>query len=229
MDNLKEEVLKESYGYRGNYFWENYIMSNMVRTISSEIKEYNEKDIIEMYSDIYGEEITPIIEYMLSDKKSLQEAAKINGMFLFEEIGEKNINKYLTEAPVMDSGGWAGPTATFRLARGFLKGLWAKVRGFLDKNIFSNVIPFLQKGFKWASALVRSGVSWVTKTPIAQAVIPLLLITGTIKGAKALINKFRKKAKMNTLSREEEVKFDEIANKNKNKVEETRKKVLKVS
>ena len=146
MDNLKEEVLKESYGYRGNYFWENYIMSNMVRTISSEIKEYNEKDIIEMYSDIYGEEITPIIEYMLSDKKSLQEAAKINGMFLFEEIGEKNINKYLTEAPVMDSGGWAGPTATFRLARGFLKGLWAKVRGFLDKNIFSNVIPFLQKG-----------------------------------------------------------------------------------
>jgi len=227
MENLKEEVLKESYGYKGNLFWENYIVSHMVRTVSKELSEFSPKDIVEMYSDIYGEDIAPIIEYMLSNQEALHEAAKIEGTFLFEEIGAKNINKhFLTEAPELTSAIVTGPAATFRIARGFLGNLWNRVRTFLNKNVFSAVIPFLQKGFAWAKALVKGGINWVSKTPLAQAIIPVLLITGTVKGAKALINKFRKKAKMKTLSTEEEASVDKIAAENKDKIEKTRQEVL---
>ena len=56
--NLKEEILRNAYDYQGNYFWENYILSNLVRTVNNEKNKFT--DLAEMYALFYGDDIKDI-------------------------------------------------------------------------------------------------------------------------------------------------------------------------
>lgn len=230
---IREEVLRETYGYKGNNFWENYILSNLVRTFSSDLKELGE-EAIELYTSFYGEDSSPIFKYMKENEEILHEAAQIKGELLFESVGSDNIDKYLTELSgrifsSIEVAKLAKPSSSatkFVAGAGFLRILWGKFKGLFSKTGFANIGAFLSKGFSWAKNLVQQGVQWIAKTPILQTVVPILLVMGTVKAAKALINKMRKKSGKKAMSREEEQKFDEIAEKNKEKVKKTRKKVL---
>jgi len=235
----KEYALMESFGYKGYLFWENYILSHMVRTVAMDLQEMEEEDVIEIYTEIYGDDIKPILEHMIDNQEALEEAAKIKGLLLFEEVGKKNIEQhYLTEAlpslanlklgRLMGRGAavsQAGKSAfSARVASqigpgtagkvGFLAGLWNKVKEF-GKGIFGKIKPFLQKGVAWAKELVQKGAAWFAANPIAKVVIPAIALVGTAIGAKKLINKIREKRGKKKMSAAEEKKFDEIAAKQK--------------
>ncbi len=221
METYKEKILKESYGYKGHYFWENYMLSNLVRTVSKDLKAYGDPNVVlDMYTSLYGDETKPLFETMIENEEALHEAAKIKGTLLFEGVGEKNIEKYLNEVHILPIG--AGSLGIGAL----LKTLWSKLK-FLGGGMLANVGSFLKSGFGWAAELIKNGAAWVAKTPIINVAVPMLLVTGGLKAAKALVNKLRRKAGKKPMTPEENKQFEEIANKNKNKIEKTREKVLK--
>jgi hypothetical protein len=219
--NIREEMIKESYGYKGHYFWENYMLSNIVRTVSRDLKKYEDPNlVVEMYGLLYGDESIELFEDMVSNEEELHETAQIKGELLFEGINERVFSKF---APGLIGGGVGAG------AGGFLRGLWTKFKGLFSKGNFATSGAVLKSGFDWAKNLVKQGVDWVANNPIASVAVPVLLVVGGLKAAKALINKIRRKTGKKKMSPEEEQQFDEIAAKNEGKVKKTRKKVLKAA
>jgi len=212
--NIKEEILKESLRYKGTMFWENYMLSNIVRTVSRDLKKYEDPDIVvEMYSIIYGEESVELFEDMVNDEESLHEAANIDEEYLLFELAGTAM-KMGKGVPLGILGGR------------FLRGLWSKFKGLFSSGTFATIGAFLKSGFSWAKNLVKQGAEWVSNTPIVNVAVPMLMVFGGLKVAKAAINKMRRKTGKKKMSKEEEEQFDEIAAKNKDKVEQTRQKVL---
>jgi len=256
--DIREEVLMESLGYKGDNFWENYFLSNLVRTVSKDLKESGPEYTISIYEDLYGSGMREILEFMVEEEESLHEVAKVQGTLLFESIGNENLHKYLNEMSaatytrinnklktikpkipsreavaaaknVLDPGDLsikAGAKAINIAKPGFLSGLWAKFRG---TGIGKSILPFLKKNFGWAKDLVTKGVGWLAQYPLAQSAVYLLLLTGSVKIVKKIINKMRKKKKMKPLSPEEETKIVDIAREKKSSIENTRGKVLGIN
>jgi hypothetical protein len=230
----KDKILMESAEYKGHMYWENYILTNIVRTMAEELNSYTDKALVEMYSLLYGEEAKPLFEEVVSDEKALQEAAQIKGTLLFEEVGERNYQLYLNEISlgtgnVVNAGLKMGKEVSVGMLGGkFLKALWTKLK-FLGGGVLGNVGAFLKNGFGWARELVKNGAAWVSKTPIVNVAVPMLMVMGSVKLAKGLVNKLRKKSGGKKMTPQEESQFDEIAEKNKGKVAKARKKVLKVA
>lgn len=238
--NYYEQMLKESYGYRGDMFWENYILSNLVRTFPEYIIEYGDKSAMEMFMLVYGEETKPLFEYMVESENLLFEASLVAGNgLLFEEIGQKNMERYLTEVDegIVKYVGKRVPTGInfsgmLRKSRsglraltepksrilGFLSGLWNKLKD-LGRSVFGRVVPFLKARFRWAKELVTKGVGWIATNPIAKVAIPAVLIAGGVLGAVKLINRLRKRAGKKELSNEEHSALEDIADKNKARIE----------
>lgn len=241
--SLSNEMLIEGLGYKGNNFWENYILSNTIRNFSSYIKEYGSDGAIELFSEVFGEGTKPLFEIMISDKENLFEAAKVSGILLFENAGEQNIENYLFEVEtgfIQTAGGAFNPMninrqriaadaamtiKTKALGIGsFLGRLWTKIKD-LGKEAFSKILPYLKSGFTWAKEIARKGITWIASSPIARVAIPAVLIGGGILAAKKLINKTRKKTKKKEMTPEEEDALESIVEKNKAKIEEYARKV----
>lgn len=108
-------ILAESLEYQGTDFWTNYIGSNIVRVFNEDVKKYGAKNARDMYCYAFGgKEVAPLFNYMIENTEMLNEAAEVEGTFLFETMGLRNVKNYLTEAPsVLDAGG-AGRRAAAR-------------------------------------------------------------------------------------------------------------------
>ena len=229
METYRETILKEAYNYKGSMFWENYMLSNIVRTVSRDLKEYQDPElVVELYGALYGEESTELFEDMVNNEEELHEAAKITGAFLFEGIGERNVNAYLNEVILSKfAPGLTGVIGSTTKPIGFLKGLWSKFKGIFSSGTFATIGAFLKNGFSWAKDLITKGATWVAKTPIINVAVPMLMVFGGLKAAKAIVNKMRRKSGKKIMTPEEERQFDKVAAKNKNKIEKARLKVLK--
>lgn len=232
METYRGEMLRESFNYKGTMFWENYMLSNIIRTVSRDLKKYEDPNlVIEMYQILYGEETIELFEDMVNNEKILHEVAEVKGTLLFEGVGEKNFNVYLRERTFSKFASKILPASTTVGAAtapvGFLKGLWSKFKGLFSSGTFATIGAFLKSGFGWAKDLVRQGAEWVSATPIVNVAVPMLMVAGGLKAAKILVNKMRRKTGKGKMSSSEESQFDEIAVKNKDKVEKARQKVLK--
>jgi hypothetical protein len=239
----RDKILMESAEYKGTMYWENYMLTNLVRTVSKDLEAYTAEAVVDMYSLLWGEDAKPLFEDMVENEEALHEAAQIKGTLLFEDVGNKNIEAYLNEISIIrtaagkvgklvpagvkmgaigDKIGKSGPIGTF------IKALWKKLK-FLGGGVLGKVGAFLKGGFSWAKDLVQQGAAWVAKTPILNVAVPMLMVMGTAKAAKGLINKLRRKSGGKKMSPEEVQQFDEIAAKNEDKVKKTRQKVLNVA
>lgn len=225
---LYEDMLKSTYGYNGNMFWENYALSNLVRVFPKYITDYGEEAAVDMFVAVYGEEAKPLFEYMVENKQVLCETASIvkRGL-LFEAAGERNVEQCLNEieGPLRLTRGIAGAAgaATTGGIGGFLKGLWGKLAE-LGKGALARIVPFLKAKVAWARNIATKGIGWIANNPIARVAVPAVLIAGGVVGAIAMINKLRKKMGRKKMSKEEEAAVGKITEKNKAKIERARRK-----
>jgi hypothetical protein len=238
-NSVLEETMINTSGYKGNFFWENYILSNMIKNLPSEIKTLGNKAVVEGYTTIFGETGISLFEFLVSqDIDILTEASQIKAELLFEGYGDKEIKTYLAEKfPFPDYDFKQGAAAGFGItpespalkaasgtvARqfavgGFISGAWEKLKS-LGRAVFAPLIPYLQKGMAWAKGIAQQGLAWFNKTPWAKMILPLLLITGGVKVVKKLVNRVRRKK----LNPEEEVALKNFAMKNNTKINSLRK------
>ena len=236
--SLYEEVLKKSYDYSGTLFWENFILSNIVKNLPEDIKALGNNAVIQGYVDIFGLGCEDVVEYLvLQDIGMLQEASIIakNGL-LFEDYLEPNLKKYLVEKLIPDLSPDHTPnfgTAPMMAGEGMMrKGLamkaglgsmlftaWQKLKS-VGRAIFAPIIPYLKMGYGWAKNLVQQGLAWFNKTPWAKVLLPVLLITGSVRVAKRLLNRVRRKK----LTRDETNAIKDYAMKNDTKINALRQK-----
>jgi hypothetical protein len=230
---LYEEVLRKSYDYEGMYLWENYILSNIVKNLPEDIRALGNNSVIQGYVDIFGLECEDVIEYLVSqDIGILQEASNVAKYgLLFEDYLEPNLKKYLIEQPnIGDVALTANPM--FRTNLGAIRGsavgknllpilsaAWQKLKS-VGRAIFAPIIPYLKMGYGWAKNLVQQGLAWFNKTPWAKVLLPVLLITGSVRIAKRLLNRVRRKK----LTRDEANAIKDFAVKNSVKINQMRQK-----
>jgi hypothetical protein len=235
---LYEEVLRKSYDYKNEMFWENFILSNIVRNLPEDIKALGNNGVIQGYVDIFGMECEDVIEYLvLQDIGMLQEASIIakNGL-LFEDYLEPNLKKYLVEklipdltpdhtpnfgtTPMMPGEGMMRKGLAMKAGLGsMLYTAWQKLKS-VGRAIFAPIIPYLKMGYGWAKNLVQQGLAWFNKTPWAKVLLPVLLITGSVRVAKRLLNRVRRKK----LTRDEANAIKDYATKNSVKINQLRQK-----
>lgn len=224
--NVKGKILAESMSYKGSNFWANYFLSNITRSFirDKEVFGENTKDV---YISTFGLSTEPLFEYMEENSSILTEALNIyKGEFLFEEYAYDVINETLDVLQL--SGGDSGGGGSFKktsLLRGILGGLWRRFKD-LGSNVFSRLGTFVQTGAEWAKQLVSRGLGWLNTLPIPAAVIPSVLIGGSIVGGIALINRLRKKAGKKRLSKQEQEQFRTIAAKKKPELEAKARKAI---
>jgi hypothetical protein len=237
--NFREEMLQESFNYKGDWFWENYILSNIVKNLPYEIKTFGNKVVVEAYTEMFGDAGKELYEYLVNqDIETLKEASEMKSSLLFEGYADKEIKVYLNEkfpypdvkfgpAPLHWSVMKESPTAQAlrdSLAGQYkfgnmLTGAWEKLKA-LGRAVFAPILPYLKQGFAWAKGMAQQGIAWFNKTPWAKAMLPLLLITGGVLAAKKLINKIRKRK----MSPQEEEALKAYAMKNNARINELRKK-----
>jgi len=237
-NSVYEETLIKSYDYEGTNFWPNFILSNIVRNLPEDIKALGNNSVIQGYVDIFGLECEDVIEYLVSqDIGMLQEASNVAKYgLLFEDYLKPNLKKYLVEKLIPDLS--PDNTPNFGTApmipgeAGIRKGLankaglgailyvaWQKLKS-VGRAIFAPIIPYLKMGYGWAKNLVQQGLVWFNKTPWAKVLLPVLLITGSVRVAKRLLNRVRRKK----LTRDEANAIKDFAVKNSVKINQMRQK-----
>ena len=182
-------MLSESYNYKGDWFWENYILSNMIKNLPSEIKEFGSRLVVESYEALFGEKAGDLLEYVVEqDIDVLTEASKIKASLLFENYAEREIKQYLVEkfpfpnykfsqgatpgfgvypeSPAMTAG--RGAIARQYAVGGFISKAWEKLKS-LGRAVFAPILPYLQRGLSWAKNLAQQGLAWFNRTPWAKA------------------------------------------------------------
>jgi len=194
----KEEMLKEAYGYRGTHFWENYIYSNISKAFNEDMKAFGAEEAKDFYVEFYGEETSPIFEYMVENQEMVESVCQANGLLFEGQLNEANLLSNVSRL-----GGAGGAAAApeklsslKKLAGGapsLVKSLWSKFKEF-GKGIIDKIGPFVAKGFVWAKELAKKGFTFFTMNPIMKIAVPAVAIAGTVSAAIILINKARKKA-----------------------------------
>jgi len=238
--NFRESMLMEAFNYKGDWFYENYILSNIIKNLPNEIKAFGNKAVVEGYTEVYGEAGKELYEFLVNqDIETLQEFSELKSPLLFEGYAEKEINNLLVEkfpypdvkfTKGLDRLWWtkadspANMAARSSMAGQFkmgniITGAWEKLKS-LGRAIFGPIVPFLKQGFAWAKGLAQQGLAWFSKTPWAKVMLPALLITGGVVAAKKLMNRVRKRK----MSSEEEVALKTYADKNNEKINALRKK-----
>jgi hypothetical protein len=235
--SLFEETLIKSYDYSGYCFWENYILSNIVRNLPEDIKALGNNGVVQAYVDLLGLECEDVIEYLVSqDIEMLKEASAVaNYGLLFEDYLEPNLKKYLLEALFPKLTPYAGHISPMAMRPGeqairssmaaktglgsMLLNAWQKLKA-VGRSIFAPIIPYLRLGYGWAKNLVQQGMAWFNRTPLAKAMLPVLLITGSVAMARRLLNRVRRKK----LSKQEAQAIKDYASKNNVKINQLRKK-----
>lgn len=97
---MKLEILKESSGYRGNHFEEDYALSKFVRGFYKDVEYYGES-AVGLYKTLFG--IDKQIDFLYNNREEINENIKnVTSLCLFEKVIERGMNQYLTER--MDDG-----------------------------------------------------------------------------------------------------------------------------
>lgn len=193
--NEQMRMLAEAYNYKGVFFVENYVFSNLLKAFYEDTKIYGKESAEDMYVTLFGEEAEEVFRYLNKNYSYLKEAATIKSQLLFEGYAEKTLNEDL------------GKVASF------LKGAWDKLKG-LGTGALSKLKDFVGKGIPWAKEIAQKGASFFAGNPVAQVAIPAVALAGGVAAGWKLLSKMKKKK----LSAEEKEKFKEVVEKNKDKV-----------
>ena len=225
------KILAESLEYTGVNFWENYAGTMLVRAFNEDAKSLGYKEAANVYVQAFGEETLPIFQYMFDNQELVEEACNIKGNFLFEVNGLQALNTYLYEvSPVVLTAGPGGISRAasegvkkamsggVKMAKtgkksglaGFLGGLWDKIKEW-GAPIVKKLGAAVTAGAKWAKDIATQGLNWLHTNPIARVAVPAVAIAGTIGGGIALINRLRKKAGKEKLSKKEQEQIRQTA------------------
>ena len=191
---------------------------------------------------MFGRETKPIFEHMINNIDVLNEVANVNGKFLFEDIGEKNIENHLNEGPIgtgirniqnaIPSSGRiakeiAKGGAKLPAAAGFLKGLWSKFKTF-GKGIFGRLKLLVTKRVPWLASFFKKGFAFIASSPILKIAVPAVAIAGGVAAGIALINRLRKRAKRKKMSKTDEKDLRAMVQKKDTEIEKYRKMGLDI-
>lgn len=225
---VKGEALAEGLAYEGVNFWENYVGSALIKMFNEDVKKLGAKEAANSYIDVFGEETLPIFKYLAQNTTELNEAANIKGLFLFETVGNRNLNNYLTELNKIDAvtqlakkgakPGMLSLAGSGKKVAKFLKGAWDKIKEF-GGPIVKRLGLFLGRGVKWAKNIAQQGLEFIWSNPVTKVAVPAIALAGTIGGGIALVNKLRKRAGKDKLSKQEEAQFRETAEKKEDELE----------
>jgi hypothetical protein len=92
----KIDYLKESFGYKGSFFEENYLGSMFLKAFVNDALVFGPKETKKLYEEIFGQDVKPILEAMTSDGLCLLEASRIGTSLLFEDFGRKKVETYIS-------------------------------------------------------------------------------------------------------------------------------------
>jgi hypothetical protein len=196
--NLKESIIKEGVGYKGNDFSTNYFFSSLAQGFLKDRKVLGE-ETVELYTDIFGEEYGPIFESFDLDAEVLTEAinGSANGLLFEQRIGKGDF------MPDYTSGAKGGTEHALRGRGDFkLEKIYGPEMGGYTKNppegshfnIMTGQVEADKKGLlaslwdglkKFGSSLatkfpgiasfLKNGIGWITNHPAA--------VLGTAGGA----------------------------------------------
>lgn len=224
--NLKGVLIADGTQYEGVNFWDNYIMSGLVRGFNEDIKQLGVDKTISMYVEVFDIDTLPIYEYMISNLTLLNESANMKNYYLFEEVGYNNIINELdltTTKSALMGGGFNAVKKTPKIIE-FLKGLWDKIKQF-GKPIVDKLSKFVGAGVTWAKNIATKGLAWLQNNPIARVAVPVVALAGGIVGGIALLNKLRKRAGKEKLTKQEEDQIADIAKEKENELKKLGAKV----
>jgi hypothetical protein len=201
--NIRIEMLKEAYNYKGNYFVENMNLSDIIKNLSNDIKMFGEDTVREVYVELLGEEFGEILDTIMEDKKLLESVSTIKDGLLFEAdvIGPlaKNWSMIKPVSGVVKTG------VMERLRYKPLLGLWNNI-----KTAGANLMDRIGLG---KLGLFKGGLGGFLK--VATGVIgPALLVFGSVAAVVKIMNKLRKKAKMQPVPQKEISKIKDYAERN---------------
>lgn len=188
--STKMYLIMEGIHYQGTHFSENYLFSNFVKAFYQDKQKYGIELTEELYKEIYGEDIEILTSCLKEHEEFVNKAGESKQALLFEG--------YAVDAELSE-------------------GVWDVIKKFGGASI-GKLQRFLGKGVDWAKELVSKGTAFFTELPIAQIAVPAIAITGGVIAAVKLINKIRRKAGKNPLSKEEKEKFKETLKANKEEV-----------
>lgn len=183
-------ALMEGEGYQGSYFAENYYFSEFARAFRKDSGEYGIELTEDIYEDIYGKEILIITDAIKRNEEFFEGIDSQSSYLLFEGYG---FDETLTE------------------------GIWNTIKKFGGASM-GRIQKFLGQGVGWGKELITKGAAFFTGGSIAQIAVPAIAIAGSVVGGIKLINKIRKKAKKNPLSKEEKEKFKEAVKNNEEEI-----------
>lgn len=226
-----EETLRKTYEYGGFRFWENYILSNIVRNLAEDIRVLGNKSVIDGYVCLFGEQVEDLMEFLVTqDIGLLRECSEVTDGLLFEDYLEPNLRRYALKnlaeqnttnlfgefgTPMLDKN----PLGRYNAHRGMLAAAWDKLKS-IGKNLFAPLVPYLQQGLAWTKGIARQGLAWFNATPWAKMLLPVLLITGSVNIARKLLNRVRRKK----LSKQESAALQQYAMQNNSKINTMRRK-----
>lgn len=187
----KMKMLSEAIQYEGTNFSENYVFSGFVKSFYKDKETYGLELTEEIYTIIYGEDINAITSCLVEHEEFLDKAGASKSSLLFEGCSE--IPRELSES------------------------VWDVIKQFGGAYI-GKIQKFLGQGVSWAKELMSKGISFFTDLPITQIAVPAIAIAGGITAGVKLINKIRKKAGKNPLSKEEKENFKEALKAKKDEV-----------
>lgn len=177
--NYKMEAIMEAENYKGRDFAENYVFSSFVKALRRDVDEYGIELTESIYTKIYGRNIIPLTSFIIENEEFFEALSNTRAPLLFEGYG---MDENLTES------------------------VWNALKQFGGSSI-GKLKGFLSSGAGWAKELMSKGISFFTTLPIAEIAIPAIALTGSVVGGVKLINKIRKEASKNPLSKEEREKF----------------------
>lgn len=83
MNKLKEQILKESFDYKGIYLEENISLKDLALSFYSDKKIF-EEETINLYVEIFGEDIKPILEEVDNKEEEVSEFLRKGKINLLE-------------------------------------------------------------------------------------------------------------------------------------------------
>jgi hypothetical protein len=169
---IQESILKEGIQYNGKNFEENYFFSRLSRGFVADYKLFGE-ETVSFYTEIFGEEYTPIFESMEENIETLTEAVKNEYPVLFEEQPAYGLNPSWSGKEVTSLMGSVGKPAK----AGLLSGIWSTI-----KNLGSS----LAAKFPKLGGFLQKGIGWITANPLAVVGVAggALLLGKIIKALK---------------------------------------------
>lgn len=169
---IQESILKEGLQYKGKNFEENYFFSRLSRGFVADYKIFGE-ETSSLYTEIFGEEYSPIFESMEENIETLIEAVKSDYPVIFEEQPTYGLNPSWSGKEVSSLVG----SMNKPVKAGLLSGIW---------NTIKNLGSSLMAKFPKLAGFLSKGIAWIIANPLAVAGVAggTLLLGKIIKALK---------------------------------------------